>query len=105
MVVAFVPVLVVLIPVVRFIPSLLRLRTGLRISRWYRALLVLEQDALSLQAPDKGEESLRRLDRIEEEVNKMKVPASFGNQFYVLREHIRFVRSRLTGNPESIQPQ
>jgi hypothetical protein len=38
----------------------------------------------------------KRLDLIEKEVNKMKVPASFGDQFYVLREHIRFVHNRLT---------
>ena len=104
-VVAFVPVIVVLIPVMRFIPRLFRWRTGMRISRWYRALLALEQDVSALQTPDKEEESLRRLDRIEEEVNGMKVPASFGNQFYVLREHIRFVRSRLAGSPSSTHSQ
>ena len=104
-VVAFVPVIVVLIPVLRFVPGFFRWRTGLRISRWYRALLILEQDASALQTPDEGEESLRRLDRIEEEVNRMKVPASFGNQFYVLREHVRFVRSRLAGSPRSTHSQ
>ena len=95
-VVAFVPVIVVLVPVLRFIPGLYRWRTKLRIFRWYRALLVLEQDVSAPQTPDKGGVFLARLDRIENEVNRMKVPASFGDQFYVLREHIRFVRSRLT---------
>jgi len=103
-VVAFVPAIVVLIPVIRVIPGLIRWRTGSRISRWYRALLLLEQDVRAPRTPDKGE-SLRRLDRIEEEVNGMKVPASFGNQFYVLREHIRFVRSRLSGDPTGTDPQ
>jgi TRAP-type uncharacterized transport system substrate-binding protein len=104
-VVVFVPVIVVLIPVLRFVPGVFRWRTSLRISRWYRALIVLEQDVLALRTPAKEAESLTRLDRIEEEVNKMKIPASFGNQFYVLREHIRFVRSRLTGSPGSTGPQ
>jgi hypothetical protein len=104
-VVAFVPAIVVLIPVLRMVPGLIRWRTGLRISRWYRALLLLEQDVRTPRTPDKGEESLRRLDRIEEEVNGMKVPASFGNQFYVLREHIRFVRSRLESSPTGTHPQ
>jgi len=96
--VSFVPVIVVLIPVVRFVPVFFRWRTELRISRWYRALLVLEQDVSTFQTHNKEEEAKRRLDRIEAEVDKMKVPASFGNQFYVLREHIRFVRSLLTGS-------
>jgi len=104
-VVAFVPAIVVLIPVLRMIPGLIRWRTGSRISRWYRALLLLEQDVRVPRTPDKGEEYLRRLDRIEEEVNGMKIPASFGNQFYVLREHIGFVRSRLSGDPTSTRPQ
>ena len=32
-------------------------------------------------------------------VNKMKVPASFANQFYGLRGDIGFVRDRLTNTP------
>jgi hypothetical protein len=36
-----------------------------------------------------------KLDHIEHEVNRMKVPASFADQFYGLREHIAFVRGRL----------
>ena len=35
-----------------------------------------------------------RLDHIEEEVNKMKVPGSFADQFYGLRGDIGFVRDR-----------
>ncbi len=50
---------------------------------------------------EKREELLGRLDRIEEEVNKMKMPASFGDQFYVLRQHIGFVRNRLMGSTQS----
>ena len=41
-----------------------------------------------------------RIDHIEEEVNKIKVPASFADQFYVLRGHIDFVRERLTRNAQ-----
>jgi hypothetical protein len=39
---------------------------------------------------------LNRLDEIENSVNKMKVPASFADQFYGLRGDISFVRDRLT---------
>ena len=38
---------------------------------------------------------LARLDEIEHAVNRMKVPASFADQFYSLRGHIDFVRERL----------
>ncbi len=95
--VAFLPILVVLIPLLRFVPVVFRWRVKLRIYRWYRLLLMLEQEAISA-APEKRKELHAQLDRIEEGVNKMKVPASFGDQFYVLRQHITFVHSRLREN-------
>jgi hypothetical protein len=100
--VAFVPIVVVLIPVLRIVPALYRWQISLRIYRWYRMLLILEQDLRGHVAAEKREELLGRLDTIEEAVNRMKVPASFGGQFYVLRQHISFVRNRLVG---STQPQ
>ena len=41
---------------------------------------------------------LKQLDNIEDAVNKMKMPLPFADQFYGLREHIRFVRDRLKDN-------
>lgn len=36
------------------------------------------------------------MDGIENAVNQMKMPLAYADQFYVLREHIGFVRQRLT---------
>jgi len=93
--VVFVPMVVLLIPGLRMIPALYRWRISLGIYRWYRALLSLEQELLTHMEPDKRQEVFSRLDYIERAVNNMKVPASFAEQFYVLRGHIDFVRSRL----------
>src|SRR5512143_629286 len=94
-IVVAVPMVVVLLPGLRIIPALYRWRIKLRIYRWYRALLMLERDLATRLALEEREELLGRLDHIEEEVNKMKMPASFADQFYVLRGHIDFVRDRL----------
>jgi TRAP-type uncharacterized transport system substrate-binding protein len=99
--VAFVPAIVVLIPGLRVLPALYRLRIRLRIYRWYRAMIALERASMGTAGAEKRRESLARLDRIETEVNRFKVPASFADQFYGLREHIDFVRARLGGGPES----
>ncbi len=99
--VSFAPMIVVLFPLLRVLPALYRLRMKLRIYRWYRALLILEEDRAADLAPGEREELLRRLTDIEQEVNKMKVPASFGDQFYDLRGHITLVRNRLL---DSTQP-
>lgn len=96
-----VPLVVVLLPGLRSIPALYRWRIRLRIYRWYRALLVLERDLFAQLATGEREKFLGRLDHIEEQVNKMKVPASFADQFYVLRGHIDFVRDRLLKSTQS----
>jgi TRAP-type uncharacterized transport system substrate-binding protein len=91
--VVIVPAIVLLIPALRVIPTLLRLRVKLRLYRWYRVLLLLDRELL-VESPNR-EDFLKRLDEIEKAVNKMKVPASFADQFYGLRGHINFVRQRL----------
>ena len=91
-VVVVVPAVVVLIPVLRSIPPLYRWRVRSRIYPWYRALLALERELFGESDPGKREQLLQRLDEIEKAVNRMKVPASFADQFYGLRGHIGFVR-------------
>src|SRR5512143_3069060 len=95
--VVFVPMLLILIPSVRSLPKIYRWQMRLRIIRWYRALMILEKSIATgpIQA-DQGEEIKRRLEHIERAVNKMKIPASFADQFYDLRMNIDFVRAKLT---------
>jgi TRAP-type uncharacterized transport system substrate-binding protein len=91
-----VPIALVLIPALRFVPAIYRWRMEARIYRWYRALLELERDAFkSAIDANRREELLRHLEHIESAVNKIDVPASFGDLFYALRGHISFVRDRL----------
>lgn len=93
--VAIVPVFLILIPTIRFLPIVYRWSVLLRIYRCYRPLLRLERDAETLPGPARAEELLRRLDAIEADVNLLKVPASFASHFYDLRHHISLVRQRL----------
>jgi hypothetical protein len=94
-VIVFVPMIVVLIPVLRGIPTIYRWRMRSRIFRWYRALLGLERKFLESPDTIDREALLRRLDEIELAVNRMKIPASFADLFYSLRCHIDFVRNML----------
>ena len=91
----FLPLAVVMIPGMRLIPTLLRLRMRFVLFRWYRLLLALDRELVRPNDAASREEMNARLERIAESVNKIKVPASFADQFYVLRQHIEFVRSRL----------
>ena len=94
-VVVFVPMVVVLVPAVKFVISVYRWRMTLVINRWYRALLIIEQDILSGLTPENRHALTSRLDQIEDRINKTKVPASFAGQFYELRGHVGFVRSQM----------
>lgn len=93
--VVFVPMIIILIPGIRSIPAIFRWQMRLRLFRWYRALMELEKDMAAPVAPSKNEELTQRLAQIENAVNKMKIPVSFADQFYALRVHIDFVRTRL----------
>ena len=95
---------VIMIPILRTIPAVYRWRMRMRIYRWYRVLLSLEKDMMSDIGTEKRGELLERLDEIEREVNRMKVPAAFADQFYVLRGHIGFVHDRLRGDAHSHAP-
>ena len=95
MMVAFLPVVLLLVPAIRFFPSVYKWGIQLRFYRCYRRLLRLEQDAASLLTNEQRQNLLERLDEIEEIVNHLKVPASFGDRFYGLQGHILFVRERL----------
>ena len=97
LIVLVVPIVVVLVPGVRLIPSLYAWRVKSRIYRWYGALIAIERAALDESSTDEERAaSLAKLADIEGAVNRLKMPLAYADQFYVLREHIGFVRARLT---------
>lgn len=92
--VVLLPIILLLIPGFKLVPLLYGWRIKSRIYRWYGALITLER-AVATHTEEEQADLLQRLDRIEEGVNRMKMPLAFADQFYVLREHIGFVRARL----------
>jgi TRAP transporter TAXI family solute receptor len=93
--VAFVPMVLLLVPGLRLIPAACRWRIQTLIFHRYRSLLALEREVQTQDAQAHPEIYLSRLDQIESAVNRMKVPASFAGEFYGLRGHIEFVRERI----------
>jgi TRAP transporter TAXI family solute receptor len=93
-----VPVVVLLIPGMKMVPKFYNWRVRSRIYRVYGKLIALERSMLSQPAPEEREEMLKQLDDIETEVNQMTMPLAFADQFYVLRDHIGFVRGRYSNS-------
>ena len=89
------PLLVLIVPASRLVPTLYRWRVRSRVYRWYGALMAIERDMLGAPTQEKRAEILKHLDDIQESVNNIRTPLSFADQLYVLREHISWVRHRL----------
>lgn len=97
-----VPAILVLIPALHSIPAAYKWRIRLRIYRWYRNLLVLERELAARQISQPELDHVRqRLAEIETVVRGMKVPASFADAFYDLRQHIDYVRVKLEARVQS----
>ena len=90
-----VPIVLLLIPGIRLAPVIYRWRIESRIHRWYKVLLDLEREAQKSGSQNRRAELLKKLDEIEANVNRIVVPASFGDLFYGLRGHVTFVRNSL----------
>lgn len=93
--VAVVPLVLVIIPAIRYLPVMYRMSIQLRFYRCYRPLLRVERETFGALTDDRVRELLERVDEIEDSVKHLKVPASFASQFYWLRSHIISVRQRL----------
>ncbi|HUN94177.1 MAG TPA: TAXI family TRAP transporter solute-binding subunit [Burkholderiaceae bacterium] len=91
-----VPLAILLLPALQAAPGIYRWRIRSRLFRWYRSLLEVEREALkpNLTLP-RRDELLQKIEHIENSVNATFVPAAFGDLFYGLRGHIRFVRDGL----------
>ena len=93
--VLLVPIIVVLIPGLRFLPLLYRWRVDSRIHRRYGELMALERESLGKLTRERREALIERLEEIERSASLRKIPGSHAEQLYQLREHIRFVRRNL----------
>jgi TRAP-type uncharacterized transport system substrate-binding protein len=93
--VVLLPLLVVIVPATRLAPALYRWRVRSRIYRWYGALMAIEREMRGQHTPEEKEHVRARLDDIARAVSELKTPPSFGDQLYVLRDHVAAVRRRL----------
>jgi hypothetical protein len=59
----------------------------------------LERQTLGTLSQQRRNELLERLAAIEKSVISRRMPGSHAEQVYILREHIDFVRKKLTGDP------
>jgi hypothetical protein len=99
------PLAVLLVPAMRLVPALYGWRIRARIYRRYAQLMALERESQRLDDPEQARKILEQVDVIERAVIELRLPASFADEAYVLRQHIGFVRARLSGVAAPIVPR
>ncbi len=95
--VLLIPVIGVIYPLIRFLPALYGYEMQRRIYRLYGELRFLERDVESRGAGQSMSDLVAQLDKLEDRANRLRVPLSYSNMLYTLRDHIALVRKRLQG--------
>lgn len=93
-------ILAVLLPLSRVIPPLYAFRVRSRIFRWYAQLRELEARAEGAQDTAALIAELNQMDRHAE---KIRVPLSYTDELYALRNNIQLVRKKLQGGAARTQ--
>jgi hypothetical protein len=82
-------------PLIRAAPPLVRWRTRRKIYRWYAALREIDQELVPGISNEKLDEELSKLRGIETQVSHVDVPLSYMEEFYNLRLHLTMVHEKL----------
>jgi hypothetical protein len=90
-----IPLIVVLMPLFRAAPPLVRWRTRRKIYLWYARLRLIDQKAIQGMSLEEAEQSLETLVALEQQVALVGVPLSYMDEYYNLRTHLNLVHSRV----------
>jgi hypothetical protein len=86
----------VLYPMMRFLPVLYDWTMRRKISRLYGELRFLEEELETLSGRKAAGKIAIRLEQLEQQANRLKVPVAYASMLYMLRLHIDLVRGGLT---------
>lgn len=96
LIILLIPILGVLYPMMRFLPRLYDWAMRSKVLRMYGELRLLEDEMTN--ASGRGadtREMIGRLDRLEQQANRLRMPVAYASMLYMLRNHIDLVREGL----------
>lgn len=94
--VVMLPALLVIIPIIRYIPEIYNWNIRRRINRRYGQLMALERQSLRGLSAEERTALIEHVAKIEKSVIGLKLPGSHATQLFTLRQHLQFVRDNLT---------
>jgi TRAP transporter TAXI family solute receptor len=93
--VMIIPLIMLMMPMLRAAPPLMRWRTRRKIYRWYSDLREIDQGLMSGLSGTELDKELARLEEIERQVVNVDVPLSYMEEFYHLRMHLEMLKQKL----------
>ncbi|MBX9872501.1 MAG: C4-dicarboxylate ABC transporter substrate-binding protein, partial [Burkholderiaceae bacterium] len=88
-------IIALLLPLGRIVPPLYEFRVRSRVFRWYAQLRQIEERLQTGQATVAS--LVHELDELETRVGRIRIPLSYADELYALRNHIDLVRRHLRG--------
>jgi len=99
LILVLVPLIAILVPIFKFLPSLLTWRQENKLFKRYGELKFLEADIISRTLnSDEVAAARAQLDRIEKETLSARFALDFSDRVFTLRQHIDYVRAKLEAN-------
>ena len=96
--VLLIPIVGILYPVATVMPPLRDWKIRRKIVRLYGELRFLEAEMEGHDGDEKAETMAARLEELEKASNRLKVPISYVDQVYTLKNHIALVKAKLQGS-------
>lgn len=93
--VLLIPIVGVIYPLLRFVPTIYGWSMRRKTSRFHEELRFLEDELEAGPAAQDAASALARLDRLEQQANHLRLPTAYASMQYMLRHHIAVVRERL----------
>jgi hypothetical protein len=102
--VMLIPLVMLMMPLLRAAPPLMRWRTRRKIYRWFSDLREIDQRLVAGLSRPELDQELARLKDIDHQVTYVDVPLSYMEEFYHLRLHLGMLQQRLIGLRDQSEP-
>jgi TRAP-type uncharacterized transport system substrate-binding protein len=95
LIVLLIPVIGLLYPIIRFLPSFYDWLMRTKIFRLYGELRFLDDSTHASPTERDTAAMIAKLDQLEEQADSLRLPAAYASMLYMLRNHIDLVRAKL----------
>ncbi len=90
-----IPLIMLLMPLLKVAPPLVRWQTRRKIYMWYSELRKIDQLTIHGMSGSEAKESSEKLQVLEQQIAHVGVPLSYMEEYYNLRLHLNLVRTRV----------